>query len=399
MSAQSKTKNIMLPVVMISLALALRQMSMTIVAPFISTYCKSLAGYTPLLAGLAVGAFGLMQALFQIPFGILSDRYGNKRVLLSGLVVVIIGFVLGFFARSIWMLILARVLQGSGAVIGVGYSWVAGLADDQSRTKAMSILGAFISGAAALAFAVGPLLRGVMSVSWMFLAGAVLLSVNSFYILFFLKDTGNGEKTSLPQRGEIAALLRNRTFVTMNMAAFLNNFMMMSVFYAAPIDMDQVTGQNGMWKIFVPAIIVAIPFLKAMIRWVDKGHVNAVLLVAFAVSFLSILFYFRPSSFLFLLLGTTFFLCGYITIATVAATRANEVLEDNLRGTGNGIFNSFQYIGNFGGALATGAVWGTSPRAAWLIVIAVGVAGFLMIIFNRPSSAEKPEKEDFPHEG
>ncbi len=399
MSVRSKTKTIMFPVVMISLALALRQMSMTIVAPFISTYCKSLIGYTPLLAGLAVGAFGLMQALFQIPFGMLSDRYGNKRVLLSGLTFVILGFILGFFAHSIWMLILARVLQGSGAVIGVGYSWVAGLADDQSRTKAMSILGAFISGAAALAFAVGPLLRGVMSVSRMFLAGAILLSINSLYILFFLKDAGSGEKAPVPQPGEIAALLRNRTFVTMNMAAFLNNFMMMSVFYAAPIYMDRVTGQNGMWKIFVPAILIAILSMKATIKWVDKGYANVVLLVAFAVSFLSILFYFRPFSFLFLLLGTTFFLCGYIIIATVAATHANEVLEDSLRGTGNGIFNSFQYIGNFGGALATGAVWGISQQAAWLIVIGVGVAGFLMVIFNKPEVAEKTEEEVSAHEG
>lgn len=108
-------------------------------------------------------------------------------------------------------------------MIGVGYSWVAGLADNQSRTKAMSILGAFISAAAALAFAVGPLLRGVMSVSWMFLAGAILLSMNSLYILFFLKDA---------RGGEIAA-----------------------------------------------------------IRWVNEGYVNVVLLVAFSVSFLSILFY------------------------------------------------------------------------------------------------------------
>ena len=388
----------MLPVVMISLALALRQMSMTIVAPFISTYCKSLAGYTPLLAGLAVGAFGLMQAILQIPFGLLSDKYGNKRILLTGLAIVIIGFIVGFFAESIWMLILARVLQGSGAVIGVGYSWVAGLADDQSRTKAMSILGAFISGAAALAFAVGPLLRGVMSVSWMFLAGAILLSMNSLYILFFLKDAGGGAKVSAPRRGEIAALLRNRTFVTMNLLAFLNNFMMMSVFYAAPIYMDQVTGQNGMWKIFVPAIIVAILFMKVTVKWVDKGYVNPVLLVAFAVSFLSILFYFRPSSFLFLLLGTTFFLCGYITIATVAATHVNEVVEDSLRGTGNGIFNSFQYIGNFGGALAMGAVWGNSQKAAWLIVIAAGVVGFLLIALSRQSNINDTERNDLEHE-
>lgn len=398
MSAHQKTKNIMLPVVMISLALALRQMSMTIVAPFISTYCQSLTGYTPLLAGIAVGAFGLMQAILQIPFGMLSDRYGNKRVLLSGLAIVVLGFIIGFSAKSIWMLILARALQGSGAVIGVGYSWAAGLADDQSRTKAMSILGAFISAAAALAFAVGPLLRGVMSVSWMFLAGAILLTMNSLYILFFLKDAGGGAKVSTPQHGEIAALLRNRTFVTMNMAAFLNNFMMMSVFYAAPIYMNRVTGQNGMWKIFVPAIIIAILFMKACVNRADRGHVNLVLLVAFAVSFLSILFYFRPSSFTFLFLGTVLFLCGYVTIATVAATHVNEVVDDSLRGTGNGIFNSFQYIGNFGGALAMGAVWGLSQKAAWLIVIAAGVVGFLLIALGRQSNTKESERNDYAHE-
>lgn len=383
MASGEKTRNILLPVVMISLALALRQMSMTIVAPFISTYCRALWGYTPLLAGLAVGAFGLMQAVFQIPFGVLSDRFGNKRMLLSGLVIVVAGFVLGFFARSIWMLILARMLQGSGAVIGVGYSWVAGLADDESRTKAMGILGGFISAAAAVAFAVGPLLRGVMPVNWMFLAGGVLLSVNALYILIFLKDAGGGEKGVFPARGEILSLLKNRTFVRMNLAAFLNNFMMMSVFYAAPIYMDRVTGQNGMWKIFVPAVAVAILFMKACVKWVDRGHIRGVLLLSFAVSFLSILFYFRPASFLFLLCGTTVFMCGYVTLATVVATHANGVLQDSLRGTGNGIFNSFQYIGNFAGALLTGAVWGSSQTAAWLIVICAGAAGFLMIALDK----------------
>jgi predicted MFS family arabinose efflux permease len=184
----------------------------------------------------------------------------------------------------------------------------------------------------------------------------------------------------------------------MNLLAFLNNFMMMSVFYAAPIYMDQVTGQNGMWEIFVPAIIVAILFMKTTVRWVDKGYVHPVLLVAFAVSFLSILFYFRPSSFLFLLLGTTFFLCGYITIATVAATHVNNVVEDSLRGIGNGIFNSFQYIGNFGGALAMGAVWGNSQKAAWLIVIAAGVVGFLLIVLGGQSNKKELERIDSEYE-
>ncbi|HBC97364.1 MAG TPA: hypothetical protein DC034_11300 [Clostridium sp.] len=79
MKSNKLIDNTRIAVVMLCLALALRQMSMTIVMPFISTYCKSLKGYTPVLAGLAVGIFGLTQAIFQIPFGVLSDEYGNKK--------------------------------------------------------------------------------------------------------------------------------------------------------------------------------------------------------------------------------------------------------------------------------------------------------------------------------
>lgn len=393
MNRKSREKSVMLPVVMISLALALRQMSMTIVTPFISTYCKSLAGYTSLLAGLAVGAFGLMQAVFQIPFGMLSDRYGNKKMMLAGLAAVVAGLVLAFFSKSIGLLIAARALQGSGAVIGVGYSWVAGMAQGEERTRAMSVLGAFISAAAALAFAAGPLLRKFMAVNLMFLAGAVLLTLNTVYILFFLKDArGSGER-SVPQAGEIRLLLKNKTFVLMNLAAFLNNFAMMSVFYAAPLYMDAVTGQNGMWEIFVPAVAAAIVFMRFAVKLMGRISINPVLIVCFAISALSILFYFRPSSFWFLLAGTALFMCGYITIATIVATHVNNVVDDALRGTGNGIFNSFQYIGNFGGALVTGAVWGISQRLSWLILMGAGLAGLLLIALGKPEEQTEKAQE------
>ena len=378
---------IMLPVIMISLALALRQMSMTIVSPFISTYCKSLAGYTPFLAGLAVGDFGLMQALFQIPFGMLSDRFGNKRIMIMGLSIVIVGFILGFLTKDIWVLILARVLQGSGAVLAVGYSWVAGLSKDgESRTKAMSTLGGFVSAAGALAFAIGPLLRGFLSVNGMYLAGAILLTANVLYIIFFLKDANEKKKTAAPKWNELTSLLKSRPFVIMNLAAFLNNFMLMSIFYAAPIEMDSITGQGGMWKIFVPAILIAILFMKIAVHWVSKGKSYVVLLVSFVLSVIGVLFYFQNPTFLTLLAGTIFYLCSYVTIATVAATYANEGMKDELRGTGNGIFNSFQYIGAFIGAVITGAIWGVSRTATWGIILAAGTIGCILFICTCISS-------------
>lgn len=386
--------NIMLPVVMISLALGLRQMSMTMVAPFISTYCKNLIGYTPLLAGLAVGVFGLMQAIFQIPFGMLSDRYGNKKMMMIGLTLVVVGFVVAYFANTIGLLIFARALQGSGAVIGVAYSWVAGLTDDSNRTKAMSILGAFISAAAALAFVVGPLLRGIMTINWMFMVGAILLFANELYILFFVKDTKNAEKGNLPKGKDLGALVKNRTFVLMNLAAFLNNFIMTAVFFAVPYYIDSVTGQAGMWKIFLPAIVVAVIVMRAATIWADKGHMNPVLTGSFALSCIGILLFFEKSSYLFLLAGTTLFMCGYISIAAIVAINVNNLVEDRYRGTANGIFNSFQYVGSFVGALVTGAIWGVSENLTWIVIICMGIAGLLTIAVGKPSEKKNRKESD-----
>jgi MFS family permease len=383
----------LVPIVMLSAALALRQMSMTIVMPFISTYCRSLSGYTPLLAGFAVGIFGLMQAIFQIPFGVLSDRYGNKKMLLIGLAQVVAGLVLAYFARSIGLLILARGLQGSGAIIGVAYSWAAGLVGQSKRTEAMSVLGGFISAAAALAFAIGPLLRGIMPVNWMFLSCAILLSLNSLYILFFLRDAESVAPQKALPKGQISALLRNRAFIDMNLAAFLNNFMMMAVFYALPFYLDKVTGERGMWKIFVPAILVAILFMKAAVSFSDKGNNRRVLIAAFLLSSVSLFCYFDRASFSALLAGTSLFMCGYITLATLVATNVNNIVEDSYRGTANGIFNSFQYIGSFAGAVAAGALWGISDRLTWFVVICIGIIGVALVGLGKSQEPARTGKK------
>lgn len=369
---------------MLSLVFALRQIAMTIVSPFISTYSRTLAGYTPLLAGMALGVFGLTQAIFQIPFGIMSDRFGNKIMVLIGLFQVVMGLVIAFLAKNIYILIFARALQGSGAIIGVGYSWISSMVNESKRTKALSILGAFISVAAALAFALGPLLYEIMSVNMMFLVCALLIFINGLYIFFFLKDSHSVE--NIPKNStasHIKILLGNKTFIRMNLAAFFNNFMMMSVFYAVPIYLDSVTGEKGLWKVFVPAIIVAIPIMKAAIRLVERGYNKQVLEAFFLVSSLSLCFYFEKGSYIFLLMGTILYLSAYVSLATILATSANNIVEDSYRGTANGIFNSFQYIGNFIGPVVTGLVWGFSDRLAWIIIICIGIMGLFIVVQDK----------------
>ena len=378
-------------IIMLGVALAMRQMSMSMVAPFISTYCKTLLGYTPLLAGLALGIFGLTQAIFQIPYGMLSDRFGNKPIMALGLLQTVAGLVVAFFAQNVGLLIFARALQGSGAVIGVGYAWTASIAGDSMRTKAMGTLSAFVSFGAAAAFILGPVLRGFMEVRQMFLLCASAIFLTVLYIFFFIRDISQARPDVELRGSGIKTFFQNRKLVGFGGMAFLNNYMMMSVFFAVPIYLNSILGESRLWEIFVPAIPVAFLAMKAAVSFTDKGFGNIILFLAFVLSSISVLFCLNKSSAVYLSVGMVLFLCGYIAIATILAADVNELADSQHRGTVNGIYNSMQFLGNFAGPTVTGLIWGTSQKAALLAVFGAGVVGVGMAVKLRADSKKENE--------
>lgn len=368
----------------ISLALGIRQMAMTMVMPFISTYSNTLSYSNATLAGVALGIFGLAQAIFQIPFGIWSDKIGNKRVILIGLLQVIVGLVIAFLAKSVYMLILARALQGSGAVLATGYSWLIGSVDNNKRPQALSILGMIVGFAAASAFALGPLINNYLSVRQMFLICAILISLVWIVILIFLKETNDKSSYTIPGNqvkiGDgIKILLKNRKFLGLNLAGFFNNYIMVSVFYIVPIYLEKITGTSGMWKIFLPAVIIAIIFMKKSIIFVEKGYSSNLIVLAFILSAIGILFYFKNQSFYFILIGSILFMTGYMLLATVIPSAANDIAENSYRGAANGIINSFQYVGSFVGSVITGALWSNHKNIAFLLIIAICIMGLFTV--------------------
>ncbi|WML37489.1 MFS transporter [Clostridium sp. OS1-26] len=368
----------------ISLALGIRQMAMTMVMPFISTYSKTLSYSTPTLAGTALGIFGLTQAIFQIPFGIWSDKIGNKSVLLVGIMQVIIGLVIAFLATNIYMLIFSRALQGSGAVIAVGYSWITGSVDNKKRARALSIVGIVIGFAAAASFALGPLIHKYLSVRQMFLVCAILIFLVWIIILFFLKETNDSDscmisKQELSIKDSIRILLKNRVFLGLNLAGFFNNFIMVSVFYAVPQYLEKITGINSMWKIFMPAVIIAIICMRKAVKFVEAGYSSKLIAVSFIINAIGICFYFNKNSFYFILVGSILFMIGYISLSTIIPSVANDIAEDSYRGTANGIINSFQYIGSFIGAVITGALWNNYENIALFLIILISIMGIFTV--------------------
>lgn len=365
----------------LGVALGIRQMAMTMVMPFLSTYSNTLKYNTSMLAGIALGIFGLMQALFQIPYGIWSDKKGNKIVMVIGLLQVGIGLVIAYFANNIYWLIFARAMQGSGAIIAVGYSWISSTVNDQKeRMKSMSIISTIIGVAAALSFAFGPLIHRFVSVKDMFLYSAIIIFIAWFVIVLFLKDTKNiyNEET-MEVKDAIRILSKDKSFIALNIAALINNFIMTAIFFSIPQYLEKITGIDGMWKIFMPTVIVAIIVMRIVVRRLNNSESVNFLISAFVLSALGVLFYLNKDSFISIFIGTLLFMIGYISISTIIPVLGNFILEDEYRGTGNGIINSLQYIGSFLGSSIIAAIWVKSEKCSFIVTFLVGLLGALII--------------------
>ncbi len=303
---------------------------------------------------------------------------------------VIIGLLLAYFAKNIYLLIVARALQGSGAIIAVGYSWISSSIHCEKRTRAISIVGIILGFAATASFALGPIIHKYVSVNNMFLYCAFLILFSWIIILIFLreeksyneKETNSKEeyfKNNINTKEVFQILLRNNVFVKLNIAAFLNNFIMAAVFFAIPQYLENITGIDGMWKVFMPSVLIAIVFMIWVVKFSEKGYGIKLLILSLAITALGMIFYFNKSSFIFILIGTILFMTGYICICTLVPSLANDIAEERYRGTANGIVNSFQYIGSFVGSVIMAALWVNYEKVALILLIIVCILGIIML--------------------
>src|SRR3990167_1806934 len=165
----------------LSLIMALRMMGLFMVLPVFALYAHQLQGATPTLIGLAMGIYGLFQALFQIPFGILSDKVGRKPIILIGLLIFAAGSLVAGLSHSILWMIIGRALQGAGAVGSAILAMLADLTREEKRSKSMAIVGMTIGLSFALAMLLGPILT-----QWFSVSGLFLLAIFFSFIAIFI---------------------------------------------------------------------------------------------------------------------------------------------------------------------------------------------------------------------
>ncbi|WP_315081411.1 MFS transporter [uncultured Clostridium sp.] len=362
-------------------ALGVRQMAMTMVMPFLSVYSRNLENTTPLLASISLGIFGLMQAIFQIPYGIWSDKKGNKIVMIVGLLQVIFGLLLAYYAKDIYTLILARAIQGSGAVIGVGYSWIASKSESQKeRINNLSIISIIVGSAAACSFALGPMIHRFVSVKNMFLYSALLIFIAWIVIIFFLKDSRNQiDDNAVSTKDIIKILMKDKSFIALNLGAFINNFIMTAVFFVIPQYLEKLIGIDGMWKVFMPTVLIAIIIMRIVVKKLNNVKSINFLISSFLICAIGICFYINKNSLVSIFIGTLFFMIAYISVGTIVPSLGNYILEESYRGVGNGIINSLQYVGSFIGSIVIGVMWSINEIGSFIILTLILILASILI--------------------
>lgn len=335
----------------LALVFAFRMLGMFMVLPVLATYGMDLAGATPTLIGLAIGAYGLTQAVLQIPFGIISDRIGRRPVIYLGLVIFALGSVLAAQADSIWGVIAGRILQGAGAISAAVMALLSDLTREQHRTKAMAMIGMSIGLSFAVAMVVGPLLTRTFGLSGLFLATAALALVGIALIAFVVpaSNTQLHHRESGVAKQALGPTLRHPDLLRLDVGIFVLHAILMASFVALPLAFVERGGlpKEEHWWVYLTALLISffamIPFI---IYGEKKRKMKRVLLGAVSVLLLTELFFWElGNSLSALVIGTVIFFTAFNLLEASLPSLISKVSPAGGKGTAMGVYSTSQFLG------------------------------------------------------
>ncbi len=339
----------------LSLIVALRFFGLFIVLSVLSQYAKDLPGGTAFLAGVALGGYALTQAIFQVPFGVLSDKIGRKKTLLIGLLMFAAGSVIAAMATDIYTLLIGRFLQGAGAIGSVVTAMIADQVREDERAHAMAIMGMVIALSFAAAMIIGPMIAGIWSVSTLFWLTAVL-ALSALVILF----------TSVPEppkivhhyseeEAKIKEVFKDKDLVRMYITFLFHSSTMAIAFFIIPILLKNKFGMGTeeYWKVYLPAVIFGILAMGPAAVFGEK-YAKGKQVFLISVVFIMIAFAlmgFTDSFYLFAAGATSFFI-GFNMFEPLLQSFVSKFAKVHQKGAALGVANTFAYVGIFlGGAI------------------------------------------------
>jgi MFS family permease len=371
----------------------LRMLGLFIILPIFAIYAEHLpGGESHLLIGVALGAYGLTQAILQIPAGWLSDRYGRKPVIYIGLVLFAIGSLVAASADNIYWIIAGRTIQGAGAINAAVMALTADLTREDHRTKAMAMIGMTIGFSFALSMVLSPLLYASIGMSGIFIMTAVLAVLAMMVVAFFIPNPAitrfhSDTEASSKRLGDV---LRNKDLLRLDFGIFALHAILMSVFMQVPF----LLKDNGLhaayhWKVYLPVMLLAFVFMIPPMIFADKKSkskevfVGAIALAALAQMTLLIF----HNSVISVGLALLLFFIAFNLLEAMLPSLISKTAPLAAKGTAMGVYSSVQFLGAFVGAAAGGLLMQYFGGNAVLIFAMVLLALWLLVASGMQSPA------------
>ncbi|KIM03336.1 MAG: MFS transporter [Sulfurovum sp. AS07-7] len=380
----------------LSTIIGLRFFGLFIVLPVLSVYALELKGGTPFLAGIVVGGYALTQALFQVPFGAMSDKFGRKKTLLIGTVVFIIGSIICALSDSIYMLMIGRFIQGAGAVGAVVSAMISDLVKEEQRAHAMAIMGGTIALSFAVAMVLAPLIGGNYGIDKLFWLTAILGILSIFILFTKVPNPPSIIHTYSEAESKFKDVFSDKALNSMYITFLFHSSVMTMAFFIIPLVMtaDAVHGGFGwskaeLWKVYLPAMLFGIVSMGPAAIFGEKyGKGKQV----FMISITSIMLAFFAMGFsntpLVFVIGVVLFFIGFNMFEPLLQSFVSKFARVHQKGAALGVANTFAYIGIFLGGIIAGYIIHHYDRATLAIfVVMLCIFWFLWILkMNNPNA-------------
>lgn len=362
----------------LSAILSLRFFGLFLVLPVLSVYGLTLQGATPLLIGVIVGGYALTQAIFQLPFGIMSDKIGRKPTLLIGLIIFLVGSIICAVSVDIYTLMFGRFLQGAGAIGAVIPAMISDLVNEESRGKAMALMGGTIAISFAAAMGLGPVIAAQYGLSSLFWITAVL-SVLSMIILFTKVPTPPRIRHIYHSSTNTRDILSDPNLLNMVIINGMQKGLMTVAFVLIPvllIGTDTIKGFDwvaaDLWKVYVPALLAGLVAMGPAAVFGEKYNkpkqIFLISIVLFIVAFT--LMGFATQSWQFVL-GVVSFFIAFNMMEPLVQSMISKFAKVHQKGAALGIANGFAYLMTFIGGIVAGLALQYSNKETLTIALVV----------------------------
>jgi MFS family permease len=334
----------------------LRMLGLFLILPVFAVHAPKLAGGDNLtLVGIALGAYGLSQAILQIPFGMASDRWGRKPLIYGGLVIFAAGSFVAAGAHDIWTAIAGRTLQGAGAISSVVVALAADLTREQHRTKVMAMIGAMIGLAFAVSLVAAPLLYQWIGMGGLFTLTGVLCIAAIGVVKGLVPDVAARPRLPQPAALALRAALAPE-LLRVNVGIFVLHLVQMAMFVVLPLKLvDAGLELPGHWKLYLPVVLVSFAFMVPPILYADRRNRPKPVLVGAIVLLIAVqLSLPLAASLLEYALAILAFFVAFNVLEALLPSLVSRLAPAQARGTAIGLYNTTQTLGLFFGGLTGG---------------------------------------------